>query len=417
MLLLVFTPVLVMGQEVAEPVHPDVIPQGAPTIQARSAVLLDQATGAVLYSLNADEQIPPASMTKLMTMHIALSEVEQGKASLDEVVALPPDSWAENQPPRSSLMHLARGQSATLNELLLGLAIPSGNDAAVAVARRFSPSVAAFAQRMNAAAAQFGMKNTHFVEPSGVDARNLTTAWDYAFFCKKYIELHPEAIKDYHSVREFDYPTAENVPAKDKYDPKTYIQYNHNTLLGVVPGVDGLKTGYIDESGYNIALTAMRENPKAGGSTRFVLLIMGEKHVSQRDIDGTALLDWAFAHYHTLRILIAAPQAAPLYKGKTATLALVPAEGSPGKDSAGNATWNFCYTAPVERGLSLSYHYKLKEPLVAPLSKGSIVGSLDFSDSMGSFRSVPLLSREAAPAGPWWKRAVDTVRLWFFHAD
>ena len=163
----------------------------APELGSRAAMVLDAVTGTVLYSKNPDKEISPASLTKLMTIHIALTEVAAGNASLDEVVPLPRQSWGSSQPPRSSLMGLAAGQKVTLGELLLGLAVSSGNDAAVAVALRFAPSVAEFADLMNREAKKFGLTQTHFVEPSGISEYNITTVREFTWFCKEYIRLHP----------------------------------------------------------------------------------------------------------------------------------------------------------------------------------------------------------------------------------
>ncbi|MDR0730140.1 MAG: serine hydrolase, partial [Treponema sp.] len=166
----------------------------APAIVSRAALLLDAETGTVLYEKNADEPIPPASLTKLMTAHIALREAAAGTISLDETMQPPRESWAINQPPRSSLMFLAAGQQVSLRELLLGLAVPSGNDAAVAVALRLAPTVADFVDIMNGEATRLGLHMTHFVEPSGISEHNLTTAREFARFCQYYLTLYPQAL-------------------------------------------------------------------------------------------------------------------------------------------------------------------------------------------------------------------------------
>ncbi|MDR2370528.1 MAG: serine hydrolase, partial [Treponema sp.] len=232
--------------------------QTRPGAVSRSAVLVDGETGTVLYSKNPDDEIPPASLAKLMTMHIALSETAAGRASLDETVAVTPESWARNQPAGSSLMFLAPGQTVSLRVILLGLAVSSGNDAAAAAALHFAPTVRDFAGMMNMEARRMGLIKTRFVEPSGISEDNVTTAGEFVLFCREYIRLHPEALAEFHSVPEFAYPLASNAGAAFRDKPGTIVQQNRNTLLKTFPGVDGLKTGYIDESGYNIALTAER---------------------------------------------------------------------------------------------------------------------------------------------------------------
>jgi D-alanyl-D-alanine carboxypeptidase (penicillin-binding protein 5/6) len=371
-------------------------PVDVPALDSRSAVLLDAATGTLLYYKNPDEEIPPASLTKLMTMHLALKEVEADRASLDEIIRPPPESWAGNQPPRSSLMFLAEGLTVCLRDSLLGLAVSSGNDAAVAVALRFAPSVDAFAKMMNLEAAKLGLTKTRFTEPSGISERNVTTAREFAAFCRVYLEAHPDAPGDYHSVVEFAYPRPENAARPSRAN--TIVQYNRNTLLGKFEGVDGLKTGYIDESGYNIALTAKR------GGTRFIAVILGAPAAPGgdrlRDADGRALLNWAFANYKTVRPVTGPLEPARIWKGKSDWVTLIP--GGPLE-----------FTALTNRAETLRWETEIQDPLTAPMPAGSPVGSLVFYDDLGELRRVPLLTAEEAGEGNFFKRALDSVRLFF----
>jgi D-alanyl-D-alanine carboxypeptidase (penicillin-binding protein 5/6) len=376
---------------------PETVAVNAPVIRSRAAVLLDAETSALLFSKGPDEEISPASLAKLMTMHIALSEVAAGHASVDEVVPLPMESWAVNQPPRSSLMFLAQGQQATLRELMLGLAIPSGNDAAVAVALRFAPSVDAFVDRMNMEAQSFGLSKTVFVEPSGVSENNMTTALEFAVFCNYYIQLHPETLVDYHSVEEFAYPKPENVRGSQRSRPGTIVQQNHNRLLGSM-GVDGLKTGYIDEAGYNIALTAKQ------GETRLIAVILGAPASyggdKIRDQDGASLLEWGFSHYKTLRPVIDELPPVRVWKGRQKQAGLALAEDAP-------------FTTLVERGDGLRYETELDSPIIAPCAKGGVAGALVLYDSKGELRRIPLVFVEDVEQGGFWTRLWDSIRLFF----
>ncbi|MDR0785777.1 MAG: D-alanyl-D-alanine carboxypeptidase [Treponema sp.] len=375
-----------------------VFSQEPPSIQSRSAILLDAATGATLFTKNENEKIPPASLAKVMTMHIALSQVDAGNASLDELVPLPQETWWGSQPPRSSLMFLADGQRATLRELLLGLAIPSGNDAAVAVALRFAPSVDAFVGLMNQEAKRLGLDNTVFTEPSGVSEYNMTTAAEFAAFCKYYLESHPMSLIDYHSVGKFDYPKAENMPEGARANPGTVTQYNHNYLLGRVDGVDGIKTGYIDEAGYNIALTARRDD------TRFIAVILGAPAVKNgadiRDEDGRVLLEWAFSHFRTIRPSVGALENVRVWKGKRKFVKIALGE---------SAEW----TAPAERGRELRFEIRLNEPIIAPCYAGGAAGNLVFSDSLGELRTIKLVFTENIERGGFFKRFWDSICLFF----
>jgi D-alanyl-D-alanine carboxypeptidase (penicillin-binding protein 5/6) len=370
----------------------------APELASRAAVLMDAATGTILYAKNGDEPISPASLTKLMTIHIALEEVAAGRASLDEQVPLPRESWAINQPPRSSLMFLAPGQIVSLRELLLGLAIPSGNDAAVAVALRFSPSVPEFAELMTREARRLGLAETWFEEPSGISENNMTTAMEFTRFCKEYLTRHPETLRDYHSVPEFAYPKTTNVAAAYQDHPGTIIQQNRNALLKTFEGVDGLKTGYIDEAGYNIALTAARLK------TRLIAVVLGAPaspggdHI--RDADSRALLTWGFNHFKTLTP--PPPELPPVrvWKAKANQIAVLPSE-------------DLTYTILTHRGRDLRWETALIDPLTAPLEAGAPAGDLILLDDLGELRRMPLLTAESAPQGSIFKRVWHSIRLFF----
>ena len=369
-----------------------------PDLVSHSAVVMDAATGTLVYSKNPDDEIPPASLTKLMTMHLAFREISAGRASLEEIIIPPRESWAVNQPPRSSLMYLANGQTLSLRELLLGLAVFSGNDAATAVALRFAPSVADFARMMNREAAALGLSKTRFAEPSGVSEDNMTTAWEFARFCRVYLEAHPESLKEYHSVREFAYPKAENAAEHYRENPGTRVQQNRNTLLGKVEGVDGLKTGYIDEAGYNIALTAERKG------SRFIAVILGAPAEwggdRIRDEDGRKLLEWVFANYKTIRPKVETPEPVRVWKGKENYAGLV--FGAPLE-----------FTALAERGENLFWNIELNEPLIAPIPIHSQVGNLVLYDSLGELRNIPLLCVSDIERGGFFKRLFDSIRLFF----
>ncbi|MDR2792913.1 MAG: D-alanyl-D-alanine carboxypeptidase [Treponema sp.] len=366
-------------------------------IQSHAAVLMDAETGSLLFTKNKDAPIPPASLTKLMTIHIALDEIANGDANLNEVIPLQKESWAVNQPPRSSLMFLAERQRVTLQELLLGLAVSSGNDAAVAIAMRFAPSVKEFVERMNKEAAALGLSHTTFVEPSGISEYNMTTAYEYAVFCRFYIKTHPETLETLHSVGEFAYPKPENVPIASRNRPGTIVQKNRNPLLGVL-GVDGLKTGYIDESGYNIALTARQ------GETRLIAVILGAPASSGgdriRDTDGRNLLEWGFSHYKTLYPVVGELPLIRVWKSKQKYASLTIGELLP-------------FTARIERGEELRFETELREPVIAPCEKGDRVGELVLYDDIGEIRRIPLLVSEDVARGGFWTRLLDAIRLFF----
>ena len=270
------------------------IPQPA-AISARSAVVMDAASGALLFEKNPDQSIPPASLTKLVAMYTVMQAVEQDKISLTDTITPPAESWAVNIPPGSSLMFLGKNQQVTVEELMKGMAVVSGNDAAVALAIHTAGSVEAFVHQMNGAAASLGLQNTHFEDANGLSEHNRTTARDFARFCAVYVRKYPDHLVQFHSLKELSYPQPHNM-----LKPQAVIrQPATNTLLGKLDGCDGIKTGFIYESGFNIALTAQRNG------IRFIAVILGGAGKSMaegkalREENGSILMEWAFSHFST----------------------------------------------------------------------------------------------------------------------
>jgi len=375
-------------------------PANAPEIVSRAAVLIDAETGTMLFCKNPNAQIPPASLTKLMTMHIVMNAVKEGKASYDELIPITVDSWAQSQPPRSSLMFLAPGQIVTLREILLGLAVVSGNDAAVAAALRMAPTMKDFADMMNAEARSMGLTVTRFSESSGISSSNITTAFEFARFCRHYLKTHPNSLKDFHSVLELSYPLAENVQERHRGNPKTISQDNRNLMLRYFEGVDGLKTGFINESGFNIALTAERNN------TRFICVILGAPNqrggAGIRDKDGENLLTWAFENYKTVRPVIGQIGDVKIWKGKTKTAALKIKESE-----------MINFTSHTDRSNVLSYEVMIPQPVIAPFPAETEVGFLLISDEYGPLKRVPLVTAVDCEKANIFKRIWHSIVLLF----
>ena len=267
-----------------------------PDIAARAAVVIDAASGVLLFEKNPDMSIPPASLTKLVAIYTALQAIEQGEIDLTDYFQPPRESWAENTPSGSSLMFLGKNQQVNVQELILGMSVVSGNDAAVALAIRTAGSVSAFVARMNKVAADLGLQHTYFEEPSGLSEHNRTTARDFARFAAVYIKKYPQNLTRFHAVSHLTYPQPHNM-----LKPQPPIrQQATNTLLSAIDGCDGLKTGFIYESGFNIALTAKRNG------IRFIAVILGGEGKTSdqgkkiREKNGKILLDWAFTHFSTL---------------------------------------------------------------------------------------------------------------------
>lgn len=284
-------------------------------IKAKSAILVNVETGDILFEKNADEIIPPASMTKVFLMYTVFQKLNEGLVTLDDEVELLPEVWASHMPPHSSLMFLGKNQKVTLRELLTGLCVCSGNDASHAIALYLFGSEEQFLKKVNQNIQVAGLRNTVITEPSGYSEQNKTTAREMAAFAVNYIRKYPESLSEFHSVKKFVYPKEKNIAPEDRNKKGQSFangipdsiwspveQENTNKLLGELEGCDGLKTGFINESGYNIALTCLRNGK------RYLSVTMGgpgsnifEGDRFRRE-DGKTLQEFAFGNFKTVKV-------------------------------------------------------------------------------------------------------------------
>ncbi|MDR1626139.1 MAG: D-alanyl-D-alanine carboxypeptidase [Spirochaetia bacterium] len=372
--------------------------EAGPEIMARAAVLMDAKTGVILYQKNPSLPHPPASLAKIMTIHILLEKISAGELSLNQEIRPPEASWATNLPRDSSLMFLGPGQRLTLLDLLKGLAVSSGNDAAVAAAILSSGSVPAFTGLMNEEARKMGCGGLFFAEPSGYDARSSITALDFARFLRIYVSRHPQALAALHSLREFTYPRQENMPEGNGPNPIT--QTNRNSLLFSYPGADGIKTGYLDESGYNIALSAQR------GAMRLILVLLGERGASPqagiraRDGDSRRLLDFGFDNFTTQKFSSPAPQAVRVWKGEQEQI--VP-----------EAPAEILLTIPKGTENHLKGEISQTLYVTAPVKKGDILGTLRVSLEEKIIYEGKLTAASDVPRGSWWDVFTDSIIIFF----
>lgn len=240
------------------------------TLDVRSALLLDMSTGRIIYEQNADEPIPPASLTKVLSMYVALDQVRAGKASLKDTVKVSRRAFSTG----GSRMFLKQGETLTLDDLLEGMAVSSGNDASVATAEHIGGNVDNFVQMMNAKARALGMKNSVFRNPHGLPAAGQhTTARDMLTLSRAYLAQYPEALR-YHSTRYIKH--------------NKVITTNKNPLLGNCEGADGLKTGWVFASGYNIISTVKR------GKTRLLAVVLGAETTQARAQEVNRLVEAGF---------------------------------------------------------------------------------------------------------------------------
>lgn len=385
------------------------IEQPSLEVWANSAILVDVSNGSVLYEKNADTIIPPASMTKLFSMYVVEEEVAAGHLSYDQLIPLPPESWACNMPPHSSLMFLGKDQRVTLEELLLGLSICSGNDAAYALAFAACGSMEAFVERMNFIASSLGLEKTHFVESSGYSELNKTTAREMAKFCIVYLRRHPDSLRRYHGVLSFTYPKEKNLAPGDVLKAQDFTQgfpekitmpitqQNTNPLLGKLSGCDGLKTGYIDESGYNLALTAVRDE------TRFLSVTMGGpgKNVKEgqagRVHDGTELMEWAFRHFadYSLELKVH-PYNVHSFNASEKMIRLVPAYNDK--------------TIAVPKNLeNTNVEVKLPAYSWGSVERGEVLGTIEISAGGYLLDEIPLVADRSLKKGNIFTAASDLI--------
>lgn len=366
----------------------------AADLNARSVILVDATTGSILFERNADELIPPASMTKLVAMYTAFRAIKAGEISLDDELEPPPESWASNIPAGSSLMFLGEGQRVTVRELLLGMAVVSGNDAAIALACHVSGSVAAFVERMNAEMETLSLRHTRFVEPSGLSELNQTTAREFANFALSYIREYPEALKQFHSQPRLAYPASQNLPAWSTERPVE--QEATNRLVGALEGCDGLKTGFIRESGFNLSLTAERNG------NRFISVTMRGPGSNSyegsllRSKDGILLMEWAFANFRTARPEPARATTVTVWKGEFSAIEAIP---------AGQSDFTIPESAIGAAGAAITYD--IPRAIRAPVHAGDLLGSVRYSINGTVVHSVPLVADRTVHTSGFFRRALD----------
>jgi len=360
-------------------------PLSPPSLNARAAVVIDAATGTILFAKNPDLVIPPASLTKLVTLHVVYEEIAARRLSKDEIVVIDKRDCSPYIPYGSSLMYLRPGMRVSILDLMRGAAVVSGNDAAFALARRVSGSNEAFAERMNAEMRKLGFPKLRFVEPSGLSELNAVTARDFAAFCRRYMELHPQSLDELHSLRYMEFPRSEH--AVDGYLPEgRIVQYNRNDLVLGYDGCDGLKTGYIIESGYNLSATAKR------GGTRLILVTLGGTGStssgggSMRSRDGKGLLDWGFESFVTLEPKIDPLAPVRTWFGASRDLALKP-------------TAPLFVTLPRNEAAGIRVRVETQKWIDAPVAAGTRLGEVVYSSGERVLRRVDLVASETIPRG------------------
>ena len=371
-----------------------------PVINAQAAILVDSLTGTVLFEKNSRMSIPPASMTKLMSLYVVYKQIEEGAVSKNEIVRISKNADFRSLPPHSSLMFLEEGQNVSIHDLMLGLAVPSGNDAAIAIAERISGTVEKFVELMNFEAEQLGLSSVHFADASGLSAHNRVTAADFVQFCSEYITRFPESLNELHSVNYFTYPKEANWKSNGTsvYGPIT--QYNRNNLLAAYSPVDGLKTGYIDESGYNIALTAEQNG------RRLISVLLGGPGESSsegsllRSIDGINLLSYGFYNFTNIKSEVPEIKSPKIWKGIKSSVGIKYPE------------------IPVlvlthEKAAILRTEVNIPKNIIAPIKKGDVLGEIVQTAGEEIIGRYNITAAEDIPRSGFFKRLIDSNKIFF----
>ncbi|WP_394178912.1 D-alanyl-D-alanine carboxypeptidase family protein [Marinomonas posidonica] len=356
---------------------PSLIPT-PPQLSASSYILMDAYTGDVLVSHNADEELPPASLTKLMTAYIIEYELARGNLSFSDQVSVSEKAWRME----GSRMFIREGTRVSLEDLMRGIIIQSGNDASVAAAEYVAGSESAFADLMNQHAQLLGMKNSHFVNATGFPAEgHYSSAHDLAKLSRATILQFPENYKMY-AEKEFTYNNIK--------------QPNRNKLLWRDKTVDGLKTGHTEEAGYCLAASAVRNG------TRLITVVMGTKSDQARATESQKLLDYGFRYYETRKLYS---------RGQVVNNAKVWG-GSQSNVKVGFAE-DVLVTIPRQQGDSLPATLDMMEEITAPIAVGDVLGKVIVGTEGNILLEQPVVALEAVEEGGFFKRMFDKIRLFF----
>ncbi|NVJ59697.1 MAG: D-alanyl-D-alanine carboxypeptidase [Gammaproteobacteria bacterium] len=353
-----------------------------PALGADSFILMDYDSGQIIAESNADNPLPPASLTKMMTSYVVSNELAAGNIRLDDQVTVSENAWAKNFP-ESSKMFIEVGKQVSVSELLKGLIISSGGDASVALAEHVAGSEDSFAQLMNMHARKLGMENTRFVNAHGLTAEgHQTTARDMAMLAQAMIRDYPNEYELY-KLKEFTY--------------NNIRQYNRNQLLWDRSlDVDGIKTGHTDAAGYCLVSSAVKDG------MRLIAVVMGTRSEEARKVESKKLLTYGFRFFETVKPLEANTEVhqARVWGGEV--------------EQAKLGVLDKTYlTIPRGKRSQVKATYEVENELEAPVAKGQIVGKIFFELDGEDISEVPLVALEDIPEGGWFSRLIDGIVRWF----
>lgn len=356
---------------------PALLPE-PPMLAAKSYLLYDYASNQVLLSQNGNTRLEPASLTKLMTAYLTFAAIKQGTLTLDKTLTVPNDATRNNS--GESRMLLKPGQAVTVDELLHGLIVQSGNDAAMTLASSIAGSEAGFAALMNKEAQRLGMNNTHFTNPVGMpDAQHYSSAYDMAILAAALVRDYPEhyplfALRDY---------TFNNV-----------TQANRNRLLWLDPYADGLKTGHTDTAGFCLVGSAKRDK------RRLISVVLGADSDSQRALESQKLLNYGFQSFDTVRLYQSSQPVtqARIWKGTESHLAL-------------GFRQDIFLTIPKGQFAQLKASIETHQPILAPITSGQQLGTLKLTLAGKPYAEFPLIALDNVTLANVFSRGWDSIRL------
>lgn len=341
--------------------------------EASSAILMERDTGTILFEKNSNEKLPPASMTKIMTLLLIMEALDQEKIALTDKVRTSERAASMG----GSQIFLEVGEEMTVEEMLKGIAIASGNDASVAMAEYLAGSEENFIAMMNDKAKQLGLSNSNFINSNGLPAENhYTTAYDMAVISKELLKY--EEVLAYTSLYE-DY-------LRQNTDKKFWL-VNTNKLVKFYPGVDGLKTGYTREAKYCLTASAKKND------MRVIAVIMGAQTPKDRNRQVTEMLDYAFSQYATHKLYD---------RGQVITQSKV----NKGQQSTVDVITNESVSLLTKKGENIDdvvEKVNLDKSLKVPLKKGDQIGVLSLEKEGTVLQEVPLVASEDIGVASWWQ--------------
>ena len=357
-----------------------------PEVAARTYMLLDITANQVLAQKDIDNQVEPASLTKLMSAYLVFDALKAKKITLTQTFPVSQRAW--KMP--GSRMFIDPKMQVPVEDLIKGLIVQSGNDATMALAEGVGGTAEQFVQMMNEQAKALGMKNTTYKNPEGLTVPgHTTTARDLSILATRLMHDFPEYVH-YYAIKKYRYPGT----------PSTN-DTNRNLLLFRDPTVDGLKTGHTDAAGYCMIVTAKRDFPNLAGGRRLLSIVLGASSEAVRANESQKLLNWGYTAYDAVRLFEAnQPVATPaVWKGAVNTLKL-------------GRTEPIVVAVPAGTASKLTTQVARPDPLVAPFAKNQSVGSLKVSLGDRLVTEVPLVALEPVEQAGILGRAWDAIRLW-----